>query len=301
MLGIMAGMDQNDSGALIVDSCTDLCKARFAGFTARLLFPVVVGRPAGRSVWSRSTIVQFAGYTGDDAPRAVLLFFVVRPKMLGIMASMTQKYSCLEEYRKIGFFFWEMTSHVSVFSSFVRQWIHVYVTLQRLGRWFRLQKTAENPQLQFIDGRRFSCRGAQADSHGPAVQQTMVSPQLQFLYEVIDDPGMQLVQVRRCVQRQVPSTAAVHQQGRHLPFRGAEADSHGLTVQADDRDSPSAFYTVVDVPVAWPCRLSCVAVEKTAAIPQLHLSCSCLDKVVHTPVVCNDICLVVQSAENCDG
>ena len=38
----------------------------------------------------------------------------------------------------------------------------------------RLQKTAENPQLQFIDGRRFSCRGAQVDSHGPAVQQTMV-------------------------------------------------------------------------------------------------------------------------------
>ena len=34
------------------------------------------------------------------------------------------------------------------------------------------------------------------------------------------------------------STAAVHHQGRrHLPFRGAEAHSHGLTVQADHRDS----------------------------------------------------------------
>ena len=31
------------------------------------------------------------------------------------------------------------------------------------------------------------------------------------------------------------------------------------------------------------------------------LSYSCLDKVLHTPVVCNDICLVVQSAVNCDG
>ena len=29
-------------------------------------------------------------------------------------------------------------------------------------------------------------------------------------------------------------------------------------------------------------------------------SFSCLDKVVHTPVVCNDRCLVVQRAENCD-
>ena len=47
--------------------------------------------------------MQLAGFTGDDAPRAVLLFFVVRPKMLGIMAGLTQKDSCLEEYRKNGF------------------------------------------------------------------------------------------------------------------------------------------------------------------------------------------------------
>ena len=60
------------------------------------------------------------------------------------------------------------------------------------------------------------------------VLQTMVFPQLHFLYEVIDVPGMQVVQVRRCVQRHVPSTLAVHQQGRHLPFHGAEAVSHGL-------------------------------------------------------------------------
>ena len=45
---------------------------------------------------------------------------------------------------------------------------------------------------------------AQSDSHGPAVQQTMVLPQLQFLYEVTEVPGMQVVQVCRCVQRQVP-------------------------------------------------------------------------------------------------
>ena len=40
-------------------------------------------------------------FTGVDAPRAVLLFFVVRPKMLGIMAGMTQVNRGLEEYLKI--------------------------------------------------------------------------------------------------------------------------------------------------------------------------------------------------------
>ena len=107
-------------------------------------------------------------------------------------------------------------------------------------------------------------RGAEVDSHGLAVQQTMVSPQLQFLYEVIDFPGMQLVQARRCVQRQVSSTAAVHHQGRHLPLRGAEAISHGLTVHADHRDSLIAV-CVVDVPVA----LSCISL--VVAQRQIHM------------------------------
>ena len=39
-------------------------------------------------------------FTGVDALRAVLLFFVVRPKMLGIMAGMTQVNRGLEEYLK---------------------------------------------------------------------------------------------------------------------------------------------------------------------------------------------------------
>ena len=44
-----------------------------------------------------------ADSTGVDAPRAVLLFFVVRPKMLGIMAGMTQVEISLEEYRNLDF------------------------------------------------------------------------------------------------------------------------------------------------------------------------------------------------------
>ena len=43
MLGIMAGIDEKDSGALIVDSGSVMCKARFAGYdTPRAVFPVIV-------------------------------------------------------------------------------------------------------------------------------------------------------------------------------------------------------------------------------------------------------------------
>ena len=133
--GILAGVDQKDSGALIVGSCSYMCKARIAGFTARCVFPLVVGRPAGRLLWTRSTFTQLAGFTGDDVPRAVLPFVVVRPKMLGIMAGMTRG------VQKI-WFLWKMTSYVSVFGSLVRQWMHIDVSLQRPG--LRLQKTAES-------------------------------------------------------------------------------------------------------------------------------------------------------------
>ena len=35
--------------------------------------------------------MQWTGFTGDDAPRAVLPFIVVGPKMFGISAGMTLK------------------------------------------------------------------------------------------------------------------------------------------------------------------------------------------------------------------
>ena len=58
-------------------------------------FAVLVGRPWAGRYGPEVLIVQYAGFTGDDAPRAVLLFFVVRPKVLCSMAGMTQKDSCL--------------------------------------------------------------------------------------------------------------------------------------------------------------------------------------------------------------
>ena len=151
MLGIMAGVDEKDSGALIVVSGSDMCKARIAGFMPRYVLPLVVGRSAGMSVWTRSTFTQLAGFTGDDVPRAVLPFIVVRPKLLGIMASMTRGVQNI-------WFRWKMTSNVSVFSSLVRQWIRISVILQRPG--LRLQ-------LQFIVGHRHPLRAAEADPHGP--------------------------------------------------------------------------------------------------------------------------------------
>ena len=174
------------------------------------------------------------GFPGVPAPRAVFFPPVVRPMMLDIMAGMNQKDSCLEEYRKIGFY-WEMTSYVSIFSSLVRQWILICVSLQRPGLWFRLQKTVDFPQLQFFVGRRFSCHGAEADSHGLAVQQTIVILQLQFMNKVIDVPGMQVAKVLPVVAPVCNDRCPSQLQYIHkiviFPFRGAEAYPHVPAVQ----------------------------------------------------------------------
>ena len=157
MLGIMACLDQIDSGAVIVVSCSDMCKASIAGFTARFVFPLLVGR----SVWTRKTIMQFAGFAGDDALRAVLLFFVVRPKMLGIMAGMTQKDSCFEEYRKIVFFLRDdvICFRIQLFGSTVDTYL---CQSTEACVWFR---TAENCAKSAVAVHRWSsiflswCRG----------------------------------------------------------------------------------------------------------------------------------------------
>ena len=81
---ILAGMD-----ALIVDPGSGICKARIAGFTARSVF---LGCRQARG----QVGLELGWFTGVDAPRTVLLFFVVRPKMLGIMAGMTQVEICLK-------------------------------------------------------------------------------------------------------------------------------------------------------------------------------------------------------------
>ena len=68
-------------------------------------------------------------------------------------------------------------------------------------------QTAENCGVSAVavhDGRRYSCRGAEAISHGLAVQQTIDIHQLQFFNEVIDVPVVPSRSHARCVQLQVP-------------------------------------------------------------------------------------------------
>ena len=68
------------------------------------------------------------------------------------------------------------------------------VRLRRLLR-FTLKKTSGNSAVAVFYGRRHFLHGAESDFHGLAVQQTMVSPRLQFLNAVIDVPVVQVVQV----------------------------------------------------------------------------------------------------------
>ena len=134
------------------------------------------------------------GFTGDPASRAVFLPFV-RPKMLRIMAGTHQKDSCPSRTGKLNFlgdylvfsaapvsdshlfgvrpwstrlwiFLGDDIWRYSVFSSI---WFNTgnIITSVYGGLWFRLQKTAESPQLQFIYGRRRSLRTSEADFHGP--------------------------------------------------------------------------------------------------------------------------------------
>ena len=78
MLGIVAVMDQKEFLAFL-NLGSGMCKARIAGFTPRYVFSLVVGRPAGRSVWTRRTIMLLAGSTGDDTSCAVISSFSSGP------------------------------------------------------------------------------------------------------------------------------------------------------------------------------------------------------------------------------
>ena len=117
-------MDQKDSGALIVGSCSYMCKARIAGFMPGCVFPLVAGRPAGRSAWTRSTFTQLADLTGDDVPRAPIYCRQAQDaRHHGRYDSRSTENSVLLGDDVI----------FSVFGSLVRQWMHVYVSLQRPG------------------------------------------------------------------------------------------------------------------------------------------------------------------------
>ena len=74
----------------------------------------------------------------------------------------------------------------------VRQWIHIFASLRFFGSIVSIFSAMLGPQWFSLcasygsSRRRFPCRGAEADFHGLAVQQTIVIPQLQLLDKVLD-------------------------------------------------------------------------------------------------------------------
>ena len=69
------------------DPGSGICKAGFASFLALSSSTLSSGPRCSASwpVWTRRTFMQFVGFTGDEAPCAVLPFIVVVPKMFGII------------------------------------------------------------------------------------------------------------------------------------------------------------------------------------------------------------------------
>ena len=178
-----------------------------------------------------------------------------------------------------------------------------------------LQKTAESPHLQFIDGRRHSLRYAEADSHGPACLADHGD------FAVADHAWWSMPLV--CSRAGSCSAAAVRRRGRQhpccrcadgfipwsrlfvrpgipqlltwwstslftgragsLPRRGTEADSMVHTVRLT-MDNPELLYTMADVPVV---RSHSSRVQTWRRQLSSHNcgSSFCVDTVVHIPVV----------------
>ena len=325
--GILAGVYLKDSGVLFVVSGSGMSQAGFAGISPRAVFFSIVAwsqmlritavldqkeclafltlavacyaslcvpfgcrQARGRVGMDQKINFCLAGFAGDDTSCAVFSSFSSGPDALHIMASMTQVNRCLEEYLTIGFF-WEMTSYLSLFCSLVRQWIHIYVSLQRPGLCTELQKTAEFPQLQFIAGRRHLFRGAEAVSQGS----DRSSDHRYFPVAVRGDPrpccagregsfpnrGAEAVSYgpdRSSDHRYSPvaefggSCSCCAGRAGSLPCRDAEADSHGPACLADHRDFAGA------VRAGWSMSLvrrsswiPSAVVKETAEISQLLL------------------------------
>ena len=117
--------------------------------------------------------------------------------------------------------------------------------LRQFTEAFTVQ-TADNfgqAAVPVLQRRRHFLHGAEAEFHGLAVQQTIVIHQLQFLNEVIDVPGMQVVQVSvvaRCVQRQVPWLRFLLINTVVYTLSSRRADPHGPVCSENHRDTPAA-------------------------------------------------------------
>ena len=113
MLGIMASLDQKNRYAVMLP--------HFSSPTALvctwLVFLVTLHLALCSCVFAWPKMLRIMAGIQSSRPRSssttvacswsvsLVFFLVVRRKMLGIMAGLDQKDSCLEEYRKTGLFF----------------------------------------------------------------------------------------------------------------------------------------------------------------------------------------------------
>ena len=142
-------------------------------------------------------------------------------------------------------FFWKTASGMlSVFSS---PWFDsgYMLGVSLRGLLFRLQKTADSWQLQFIVGRRHPLRSAEADPHGPDCSADHRDSSDAVRFQVVDAPVVQVVLAipvvvnDRCARLRLcrkPSISRSCSSSRSFSFLSVcRGGSHGLT---DHRNSP---------------------------------------------------------------
>ena len=184
MLRIMAGMAQKDSYS--------------AGFV---------------SIW--------AGFARDAALRAVFLLFLssASRRILAILAEEAQAALVVDNSGMFMVGFDRDDALRAVFPSCLQAPDACHHGQHGQEGAFRgaVHITADFPQLQFIAGRRFPCRGAEAGSHGPDCSSDH------------RDSPVAREQGDRC-----PCYAGcVSSTGRHHPCRDPEADPRGLVEHGD--------------------------------------------------------------------
>ena len=254
-------------------------------------------------VCTRGTVMQWAGLAGCSSRGVPCGCRLAQTP--GIMAVMDQKDTYAVGFLSTAPCIWQslvlfgscLSSTVRVYSgrrlpelpysALLGSTVDTYLC-QSTGIWeycLRIQRNAWSSVVHAVrqlrsSRRRFPCRGAEADFHGLAVQQTIVLLQLQLLDKVIDGPIFSCRSLARCVQRQVLGFAvAVHQPGRRFPCRG-------LACSEDHRDyAVAVYFQVVDVPVVQVQQILRCCLWETVEFPQCSSSHPCLDKVVVIPVV----------------
>ena len=263
------------------------------------VFPLVVDRPemlcimAGMYQKDSGSGMCKAGFSGF-APRAVFLPSVVMRKLLDTWAVMNQK----DSYRwpVHGWYCWLWCSR-AVFPFSCRQALldklvsPVVVQRQVSVLVWTVLRVARGDSTGAILGRSY---GHYDKCRAPDSANRLEVPQLQLMYNVVFTPvvaqslipmAWQTIEIPRTLGGRCPCCALQH------PCRGAEAVSHGPDGSADHGHSPATSLLCISGAVC----------ERTIVFPQLQLVVFLLGQRCCMPVVCNDRCRVVRSAENCVG